>query len=118
MYSKFGLAIFAVITSIGLAFGYYTLQQQKPAVTVKATTGYFYRYTLDTYAEEDVKDINNYVRSELSCDPGEHVCGVTLATDTGTGQQPNSTEFDAVKDDLWDSEFTGIAQLPDISMRE
>ena len=114
---KFGLAIVAIITSIGLAFGYHSLKQ-KASVPAKASTGYFYRYTLETYAEEDIKDISNYVRSELSCDPGVHVCGVTLATDTGSGQQPNSTEFDAVKDDLWESEDVGSAQLENISMRD
>lgn len=114
---KFGLAILAIVVSIGFAFGFYGMKQ-KPALPELKSTGYYYRYTLTTYTEAQIKNINNYVRSEISCEPGEHVCGVFLATDTGSGQQPNSTEFDAVKDDLWSSEVNGAAQLTTISMRE
>lgn len=114
---KLGVAVIALVVSIGFAFGFYGLKQ-KPALPDAKATGYFYRYVLTTYTEAQIKDISNYVRSEVGCEPGEHVCGVILPTDTGSGQQPNSTEFDAVKNDLWSSEVNGAAQLTTISMRE
>ena len=67
-------------------------------------TGNFYRYQPVTYTELAIKDHTNYIRSEESCDDGEHVCGVYLATDN-PASNPNSSEFNAVKDDIWQSEL-------------
>lgn len=114
---RFAIAFFTAIAAIGLALGVSAFKHKK-ADNAQPLTTYFFRYTLTTYGEANIKEISNYERSDLSCTPGDHVCGVYLATDKSPGQQPVTSEFDAVKDNLWASEFASSAQLPSISMRE
>lgn len=84
----------------------------------KAKTGHFYRYKLTTYTQAQIKSPANYERiDDLSCADGINVCGVYLPTDNGTLSQPNSTEFDAVKNDLWASEQADEAVSEDILMK-
>ncbi|GGH29839.1 hypothetical protein FAZ19_21775 [Sphingobacterium alkalisoli] len=86
--------------------------------TSAVQTSYFYEYTSNSTNQSDIEDINNYQRSEASCEPGEHVCGVNLPTNTGNGNAPAPTEFDAVKSQLWAAEQAGSTTNPQISMKE
>lgn len=78
---------------------------------------FFYLYTSNSTAQTDIQNISNYERDDLSCDDGSHVCGVYLSTDKAAGQPPVSSEFNAVKPDLWSSEQAGSATIPVIEMR-
>lgn len=84
----------------------------------EAQTSFFYEYTSNSTTQNDIEDINNYERAEPSCEPGEHVCGVNLPTNTGDGNIPVQLEFDAVSSQLWASEQAGEPATPQISMKE
>lgn len=77
----------------------------------------FYQYTGSDFSQSKIQDINNYVRSTNSCSGTQNVCGVLLATDTGTGNQPNSTEFSAESSNLWASQQGHAAADPYIVMK-
>lgn len=85
----------------------------------RVTGDYFYKYTGPSNPEEeDITDRNNYQRFDLGCDDGDHVCGVYLATDGIEGANPVAGEFNAVSDELWESESQGFSELPgDIVMK-
>jgi len=102
------VALFIAATSV-------TLMSFK---TTEVQTSYFYEYTSNSTAQSDIENINNYQRSEPNCEPGEHVCGVSLPTNTGNGNTPDLTEFNAVKSQLWDAEQTGSTTNDQISMKE
>jgi len=81
--------------------------------TKKPTNTYFYKYTGPANPIiDDIQDRTNYQRFELSCDDGDHVCGVYLDTDGIEGAYPDTDEFDEVKDELWTSEDEESSELP------
>ncbi|WP_127707118.1 hypothetical protein [Mucilaginibacter limnophilus] len=84
---------------------------------MKRTVGYFYEYTSSSTAEADITNINNYVRSAASCPSGSDVCGVLLGTNRATGQHPVTSEFDAEKAALWDSQDSGSPANGNIQMK-
>ncbi|MBD1431609.1 hypothetical protein H8B06_02130 [Sphingobacterium sp. DN00404] len=84
----------------------------------KTQTSFFYEYTSNSTDQEDIQNINNYQLAEPDCEPGEHVCGVNLPTNTGDGNTPVQSEFDAVSSQLWSSEQAGEPASPQISMKE
>lgn len=77
----------------------------------------FYQYTGSDFSQSNIQDINNYVKSTNSCSGTQNVCGVLLATDTGTGNPPNSTEFSAESSNLWASQQNHAAADPNIVMK-
>lgn len=88
------------------------------AFTAKKTSGSFYRYTSTSHAKVDIQNINNYVRDENGCDDGSDVCGVTLPTDEGAGNQPDATEFSSESTNLWNSQSSGTAQDSNVIMKD
>jgi hypothetical protein len=77
----------------------------------------FYEYTGSDFSQTNIQNINNYVKSTNTCSGTRNVCGVLLATDTGTGNPPNSTEFSAESSNLWTSQQTHTAADPNIVMK-
>jgi hypothetical protein len=107
----FGLLLLA---TVGAVFAF-----AKPEKKHGTVNPVFYRYTLSTYSEPQIKDYLNYVRATESCNDGIHVCGVFLDTDNGLGNPPDATEFDAVKNGLWNSEVNHESTDQDlIKMRD
>lgn len=98
------LALGSMIAAFAFGFSAFTGKND-----LKKTT-YFYRYQPSTYTESAIKNYTNYIRSEESCDGSEHVCGVYLATDN-PASNPNTTEFSAVSNDLWQSEVNSTTEL-------
>lgn len=86
--------------------------------TAGKDTSTFYRYMSTSTDVEEVKSISNYQSSILGCGGGSHVCGVQLTTAKVLEAQPDPEEFDDVKAALGQSETSGEAQLPTISMRD
>lgn len=81
-------------------------------------TGFFYRYTSNSTLPEDIENIYNYERSDDACPSGTlHVCGVYLPSDATFGEKPDSDEFDAVVDDLLESEAGNSSANDDIIMK-
>lgn len=113
---RFIVPMLVVIAGLVLALGASAFISPKKQQTAPFT-GYFYKYKLSVYDESNIRNINNYERSNDACSPGVHVCGVLLPTNQTLGQPPVSGEFSSVEDDLWNSEDAGSAQTPDISMR-
>jgi hypothetical protein len=81
---------------------------------VKNDGPFFYRYTSNSTAQEEIQSISNYKRNTLNCSTGIDVCGVFLSTDEGINQPPVQEEFDLVKDDLWLSEDGHSSTDPDL----
>ena len=79
--------------------------------------GAFYRYKLTTYTESQIKSPGNYERAEASCSGTQNVCGVYLDTDNGTSSQPDVSEFNDIKNDLWSSQQAHSPALSEIAMR-
>lgn len=99
---------FAIIAVISLsAFNF----AAKPAESKRLT--YFYRYTPTTYLQTQIKDYQNYTRSEEPCEDGDHVCGVYLSIDN-PGSNPDATEFSGVENALWASENTSTSTEPGV----
>lgn len=115
---KAWLSAVASIIMIGV-FGLFFAFKPGDTKTVqgKKVLQYFYRYTSSSTSQTDIQNIANYQRSNLSCESGEHLCGVYLNTDKPLGQQPLPSEFNAVKTNLWTSEQAGNPALPNISMK-
>jgi hypothetical protein len=88
------------------------------AFTAKKTSGAFYQYTSSSHAQSDIQNVNNYVRADVSCGGSDNVCGVTLATDEGTGNAPDPTEFSAESTNLWASQQNNSAADANISMKD
>lgn len=105
---------FALVAMV-IALGSFSLMSFKKS---EVQTSYFYEYTSSSTSQLDIENINNYQRSEQSCEPGDHVCGVNLPSNTGLGNPPNTAEFDAVKSQLWASEQSGEAQTDQIQMKD
>ena len=116
MKTKIFLPVFAVIAALAIVFGASAFNDAPKAKETKPSV-YFYRYKLTTYAPASIRNIANYERTSLSCSPGSHICGVKLATDTGSGNAPDPDEFDEVKEQLVTSEANGTPANSDISMR-
>jgi hypothetical protein len=77
----------------------------------------FYQYTGSDFSQTNIQDINKYVKSTNTCSGTQNVCGVLLATDTGTGNPPISTEFSAESSNLWASQQSHAAADPYIVMK-
>lgn len=103
------------LVALGIAASSYTLMSFGMS---EVQTSFFYEYTSSSTSQSDIEDVNNYERSEPSCEPGEHVCGVNLPTNTGDGNSPDLAEFNAVASDLWVAEQTGSTTNPQIFMKE
>lgn len=108
---KYAFALVAMV----IAIGSFTLMSFKKSAVQNS---YFYEYTSSSTSQLDIENINNYKRSEQSCEPGSHVCGVNLPTDTGLGNSPNTSEFNSVKSQLWASEQSGEAESELIQMKD
>ncbi len=112
---KFIIKNAMALVALAIATGSYTLMSFG---LEKTQTSFFYEYTSNSTDQEDIQNINNYERAEPDCEPGEHVCGVNLPTNTGDGNTPVQSEFDAVSSQLWSSEQAGAPASPQISMKE
>lgn len=111
---KFNLGLVVLL----LGFGLVVMQSAFTAPKeTKNVSGYLFRYKLNSYTKLQVENIANYERSNESCPNGEHVCGVYLATDQPLSSQPDADEFDAAKEQLWDSEVNKLPEIPTIIMR-
>ncbi|MFC4141232.1 hypothetical protein ACFOWC_02565 [Pedobacter mendelii] len=79
--------------------------------------GAFYKYKLTTYTESQIKLASNYERAEESCSGIQNVCGVYLDTDNGISSQPDVSEFNDIKNDLWLSQQAHSPASSEIAMR-
>lgn len=108
---KIKVSIFAVIAIVmGIAASAFTPKE----VLNKSDNLFYYRYASSQTDQTNIQTISNYERSSLSCSGTNHVCGVLLPTDKSLGQQPDASEFNAEKGDLWTSEQAGTSVDPDI----
>lgn len=101
------LALGLLVAACAFGFSAFTSK------TAVKKTNYFYRYQPTSYTELEVKDYTNYIRSEEPCDDGEHVCGVYLTTDN-PASNPNSGEFNLLRDDIWQSELDNTSAIEDV----
>jgi len=99
---KIKVSIFAVIAIVmAIAASAFT---SKEANVKSPEALFFYEYTSSSTLQADIQNIANYSRQSQSCSGSNHVCGVLLPTDQPVGAQPVTSEFNAEKSDLWDSE--------------
>lgn len=78
---------------------------------------YFYKYKLATFAQTDIQNPANYVRSSSGCGGSYDVCGVLLTIDKGTGNPPDASDFGSQSANLWNSQQGHGAVGPNIQMQ-
>lgn len=94
----------------------FTVTPQKD--NTENTNSYFYRYTSTSHTQAAIENRLNYARSTITCNDGEHVCGVYLPNNAELDEPPSENDFNAVVNDLWSSEVAGSAASPDIIMKD
>lgn len=110
--------VLAIVVAVATLIGMSSFDKAPKTTNAKPPAGYFYRYQLTDYDTAKITNIANYQRSNLSCAPGDHVCGVYLSTNTGLGNQPVPSEFNAVKSALANSEIDGAPVDESVAMRQ
>lgn len=80
--------------------------------------GYFYKFIGDVSNHDPLDDPELWQRSTDDCDGSDNVCGVYLATDEGLGANPDTQEFEDVKDDILQSQQDHEAKSLVIIMKD
>lgn len=116
---KFSLGLAALCLAFGLVFSLSAFKSNNSNEPQAKRAGHFYKYIGPDYSETEIRDYSNYERSENTCEDGENLCGVFLASDPSGTDQPVEAELDAVADNLWISQDTGNSvDLENILMKE